>query len=256
MPTTTPNASTGTTFPGRKGVPIKVLSPAARAAAHGLIKSGLSTAGYHQAVNVMSLDDVLFLLETGDWSARRERRDPLNYSLTVFGTPSDSGLWGWRLEGHHLSLNYSVKDGRVIASTPEFFGCNPALDGRRARPVHPRFGSARGPCPRDCAHSTPANMKTAIASPHPPNDVWNAAKHQPEIQAPQGLAAADMTADQRTLLKQLLGEYLKNMPADVRTEREARITSGGFERIRLAWWGSLESQRKARLPHPGAELPD
>ena len=135
----------------RKGLPLKSLSPAARAAAQGLIASGLSERGYQQAVNVMSLEDVLFLLEKDDWSARRLRRDPLNYSLTVFGTPSDQGVWGWRLEGHHLSLNYTVKDGHVVASTPEFFGANPALvDAGPGRSI--RVSGARGrPRPRDCA---------------------------------------------------------------------------------------------------------
>lgn len=228
----------------RKGVPLKVLSPSARAAARALIASSLSERGYEQAVNVMSLDDVLFLLEKGDWSARRERRDPLNYSLTVFGTPSDHGVWGWRLEGHHLSLNYTVKDARVVASTPEFFGANPALidagPGRSIRVLAPLEDLARE-LVRTCG---PEQRKTVIAGRNAPHDVWNTNRRQPELSPVVGLAAGEMTRDQRALLTQLLGEYLKNMPADVRAEREAKIQSGGFDKIRLAWWGSLERNEK------------
>ena len=87
-------------------------------------------------------------------------------------------------------------------------------------------------------------MKTVIESSQALNDIWNANRHQPVLSPAVGLAAADMTRDQRTLLKQLLGEYLKNMPADVRAQREARIEAGGFDKIRLAWWGSLERNEK------------
>jgi hypothetical protein len=228
----------------RKGLPLKSLSPTARAAAYSLVASGLSGRGYEQAVNVMSLEDVLFLLEPGDWSARRQRRDPLNYSISLFGTPSDRGVWGWRVEGHHLSLNYSVGDGRVVASTPEFFGANPALvdagPGRSIRVLATVEDLARE-IVRTC---TSDRMKTVVVSSAAPNDIWNTNRQQPELLPATGLAAAEMSGDQRNLLKQLLGEYLKNMPPDVRAEREARIQAGGFDKIRLAWWGSLE--RNAR----------
>jgi hypothetical protein len=137
-----------------------------------------------------------------------------------------------------------VADGRVVASTPEFFGANPALveagPGRKIRLLGVLEDLAR----EVVRASTAENMKTIIISSEAPNDVWNAARKQPEVLAPVGIAAAEMTADQRALLKQLLGEYLKNMPADVRAEREARIEAAGFDKIRLAWWGSLE--RNAR----------
>ena len=55
----------------RKGVPLKVMTPSARAAARSLIAGSLSDRGFEQVVNVMSLDDVLFLLEKG-----RLRRSP------------------------------------------------------------------------------------------------------------------------------------------------------------------------------------
>jgi hypothetical protein len=229
----------------RKGVPLKVLTPSQRAAALGLLAASLSSRGYEQAVNVMSLDDVLFLLEKeGDWAARRLRRDPLNYSLSIFGTPAERGTWGWRLEGHHLSLNYTIKDGRVVASTPEFFGANPALvdagPGRSIRVLAPEEDIAREIL-KTC---TPEQMKTVVISTKAPNDVWNTNKRQPELTPLVGLAAAEMTHDQRALLKQLLGEYLKNMPSDVRAQREAKIEAGGFDKIRLGWWGSLDRNER------------
>ncbi len=228
----------------RKGIPLKALDPAARNAARAFIATGLSKAGYEQAVDVMSLDDVLYLLETDDWAARRERRDPLNYYVSIFGTPGPTGEWGWRLEGHHLSLNFSVKDGSVVASTPEFFGANPAqLDagpGRTLRPLGPLEDIAR----EIAKTATPDQMKTILISKKAPNDVWSTNKTQPLLQPEVGLAAAEMSKDQQELLRHLLAEYLKVCPADIRAERQSQLESAGFDKIRFAWWGSLERNAK------------
>jgi hypothetical protein len=228
----------------RKGVSIKDLETPARAAAKDFIASGLSQAGYEQALNVMSLEDVLYLVEGGDWKARRQRRDPLNYFLTVFGEPSDQGLWGWRLEGHHLSLNYSIANGKIVASTPEFFGANPALieagPGRSIRVL-----AAEEDLAREIAKScTPEQRKTAQIDRHAPDDIKGQASTQPDPSPAVGLAAADMSKDQRALLKQLLGEYLKNMPAEVRAERESKLESAGFDKLKFGWWGSLNRNER------------
>src|SRR5690606_27390608 len=100
-----------------------------------------------QALNVMSLEEVLYLLEGGERDYRRARRDPGKYYLSVFGKPEERGTWGWRVEGHHLSLNFSVEDGEVVATTPEFFGANPGtIDAglnRRIRVLGPEEDLAR-----------------------------------------------------------------------------------------------------------------
>jgi hypothetical protein len=228
----------------RKGIPLKALDPTQRMAARALIASGLSKQGYEQAVNVMSLDDVLYLLETDDWATRRERRDPLNYYVSVFGTPGEQGQWGWRLEGHHLSLNFSVQDGRVVSSTPEFFGANPAqLDagpGRSLRVLGPLEDTAR----QIVQTCTPEQKKVVMAGAKAPNDVWSTNKLQPILAPEVGLLASEMSKDQQDLLRHLLAEYLKVLPSDMRTEREAQVEAAGFGKIRLAWWGSLNRNEK------------
>ena len=228
----------------RKGIPLKALDPSARTAARAFIATGLSKAGYEQAVNVMSLDDVLYLLETDDWTARRERRDPLNYYVSIFGTPGEGGEWGWRLEGHHLSLNFSVRDGRVVASTPEFFGANPAqLDAGPGRTLRP-LGSLEDIAREIVRTATPEQMKTILIDKKAPNDVWSTNKLQPVLTPEVGLPAAEMSKDQQELLRHLLAEYLKVCPTDIRAERQSQLEAAGFDKIRLAWWGSLERNAK------------
>jgi hypothetical protein len=228
----------------RKGVPLKALDPTQRALAYEFIKSGLSKAGYEQAVNVMSMDDVLYLLETDDWAARRLRRDPLNYYLSVFGTPGEQGEWGWRLEGHHLSLNFTIQDGRVIASTPEFFGSNPSqLDAGPGRTLRP-FGVVEDIAREIVRLSTPEQMKVVLVDKKAPNEVWSSNKLQPILMPEVGLLASQMSPDQVTLLAHLIEEYLKVCPADLRAERQSQIEAAGLGKIRFAWWGSLERNQK------------
>src|SRR6266571_1435737 len=89
--------------------------------AHALLAAGLSQRGYIKAVTIMSLEDVLRILEKAD----PNYRNPEKYYFSVFGEPSDTGTWGFRVEGHHVSQNFTIVNGKV-ADTPSFFGANPA----------------------------------------------------------------------------------------------------------------------------------
>ncbi len=222
----------------RKGVALRELHGEALDRAQRLIASGLSDAGYGQALDVMSLEEVLYLLEGGDRARRRERRDPRKYYLSVFGKPTLAGTWGWRLEGHHLSLNYTVVDGEPVATTPEFFGANPArIDagpGRQVRVLGPEEDIAREIL-RQCS---PEAAKRAWIDRKAPDDVRAAGSTQPPQTPPVGLAYADMSDSQKRLLRELLNEYLKNMPADVERQRRAEIEQAGLDAIHFAWWGS------------------
>ena len=103
------------------------MSAEERRAALALLRSGLSARGFTKVDTILHLEEVLFALEGS------RMRDPGLYYFTVFGEPSDKGAWGWRYEGHHISLNWTVVDGRLVASTPQFLGANPAevRDGPR-----------------------------------------------------------------------------------------------------------------------------
>src|SRR5262245_40953872 len=105
----------------REGLPFKDMAAPSRAAAHELMKASLSASGYAKAVNVIQLEEVLRQIEMIGLS-----RDPENYAFSVFGTPADAAPWGWRVEGHHLSLNFTLVPGKPIAVTPAVMGANPA----------------------------------------------------------------------------------------------------------------------------------
>ncbi len=229
----------------RKGLPLKSLEGAALKSAHAFVRSGLSDAGYDQALNVMSLEEVLYLLEGGERDFRRDRRDPNKYYLSVFGEPADTGTWGWRVEGHHLSLNFTVKDGRVVASTPEFFGANPgtvdAGKDRQIRVLGPEEDIAR----QILKLCTPEQQTVCWVSKTAPDEVPGPGAPQAAVESkPVGLSYSQMSADQKKLLQDLLGEYLKNLPADIEQERRTAINGAGMDKIHFAWYGDPDLHQR------------
>ncbi len=229
----------------RKGLALRELEGQSLKAAQALIASGLSQAGYEQALSIMSLEEVLYLLEPGDRAERRERRNPGKYYISIFGTPSETGKWGWRLEGHHISLNYTFDKGDVVSSTPEFFGANPAfIDAGPDRVIRP-LGTEEDLARQILKLCTPEQMKSAYVDKTAPGDLRVGAdtahpSPQPETTPPVGLPASQMSADQKKLLAELLGQYLKNMPADVSGRRRSLLTHAGVDNIQFAWWGGTE----------------
>jgi Protein of unknown function (DUF3500) len=234
----------------RKGLPLRDLEGDALRNAHALIASGLSKAGYDQTVSIMSLEEVLYLLEGGEREERRERRHPGKYYLSIFGTPSETGRWGWRVEGHHLSLNYTLDKGEVIGSTPEFYGANPAfIDAgpeRAIRVLGPEEDLAR----QILKLCTPEQAKVAHVDPKAPDDLRGGNAQggpnttQAEATPVVGLPASRMSADQKKLLGELLAEYLKNMPADISARRKDALLKAGMDSIHFAWWGDTERNKR------------
>ena len=111
-------------FP-RKGLMIKEMNEAQRRLAHDLLRTGLSARGYNKVTSIIELEDILKAIETGGKMARNKEE----YLFSVFGTPAAKGAWGWRVEGHHISLRFTVADGaarRNLSTSPMFLGANPA----------------------------------------------------------------------------------------------------------------------------------
>jgi hypothetical protein len=219
----------------RRGLSFKEMDGSQRKLAHALLSSGLSRRGYAKALDIMSLESILGELEG---PARRHPRDPDLYHVSLFGTPSDESPWGWRVEGHHLSVNFLVVNTNRIAPTPNFFGANPARvpQGRLAglRVLAAEEDLAR----RLLVSLDAAQQARTIINTEAPSDIVTRAEPRVRIDAPSGLAAADMREGQRELLMGLVVEYTSRMPDDVADTRVNQIDKDGKAHIHFAWAGS------------------
>lgn len=108
----------------RQGLPFTQMDRKQQRLAQKLIMTGLSRGGYNVATTIMGLETLLDGKE--GFTAEIWWRDSRLYHVTIFGTPDDKAPWGWRFEGHHISLNYTIVGGQIVAPTPTFFGSNPA----------------------------------------------------------------------------------------------------------------------------------
>ena len=216
----------------RNGLPLKEMEPYQRQFAQGMLVSGLSQSGYIKATTIMSLEKVLYELEGG-----RRTRDPEDYYFSVFGTPSDTGTWAWRVEGHHLSVNFSIDGGKVASSTPSFFGANPAevkegpLKGLRPLGREEDLG-------RELLAALDSSQRQSVMiATEAPDDILMRPE-QSEPEPPKGVAAADMTPDQREMLFNIVREYTSNMSPEEAAKAVETIREAGVDQIHFAWAGS------------------
>lgn len=220
----------------RLGIPIKELTSEQRALAFGLIQTGVGGGGYLKATTIMSLEQVLKEMEQG----KGPLRDPERYFLTVFGTPSDQGKWGWRVEGHHLSLNFMLENGKIVAATPSFFGSNPAEVRQGPRQGVRTLADREDTALRLVQALDGDQKKIAIVSPEAPKEIRGAGTPQPPTAAAPGISYSELTSAQRPLLRALVDSYSSDMPDEVAKAWIDEIRKAGIEGIKFSWSGPAD----------------
>jgi hypothetical protein len=167
-----------------------------------------------------------------------ERRNPEKYYFSVFGTPSDQGAWGYRVEGHHLSQNYTAVDGTVIDG-PSFFGANPA-EVRQGPRKGLRTLAREDDLGIELMHALDEEKrKVAVVDPTAYADILTAASRKAALQGQaSGLSASKMNAMQFDALMALMEEYCRNVPDELAEGRIAQINKAG-RNIDFAWSGGF-----------------
>ena len=225
----------------RKGIQIKEMSEPQRTLAHALLKTGLSARGYMTATSIMALENVLREIEGPQ---RRFPRDHEAYQFTVFGTPGDKSAWGWRLEGHHISVRFDVVGGQMTSRSPAFFGSNPA-EVREGPEKGKRVLGFEEDAGRALLDSLDAEQrKTAIILVEAPTEMVTSNALKVDPLSPIGIKATALTNAQREKLMQLIDVYVGLMTADVAAERMERLRKAGLDDISFAWAGNTERGKK------------
>jgi Protein of unknown function (DUF3500) len=230
------------TFP-RKGLMIKDMNEAQRRLAHDLLRSGLSARGYLKVTSIIELEDILKAIEVGGKMARNKEE----YLFSVFGTPAATGRWGWRVEGHHVSMRFAIVDGAItgdLSSSPMFLGSNPAevQDGPKKGL---RVLADEEDAARTLLMSLPGDLQAkAVVNAVAPGDILTMNKNDIAPLAEQGVTFGAMGSAQQALFTKLIEVYTTNMESDIAAERMARIKAHGMSNVRFAWLGETAKGKK------------
>lgn len=218
--------TTPSNFP-RNGLPLTEMNEDQRLYAFELLRASVSAIGYQKALDIISLQSDL-------------SNDPLLYFVTVFGDPLGDAPWGWRWEGHHLSRNFTIADGKV-AVTPFFLGAWPTLadSGLRAMPRE-----------EDAAReliSSLSDSERQVAIIQERTLTNHVTQNQPRVTPldPLGIEAGALTSAQQGLILEIINTYLGVLPAATMHPHFERLQNAGLDNVRFGWAGSMEP----RNPH-------
>lgn len=225
----------------RTGLALKEMTGAQRARAHALLKTGLSLRGYTSAADIMALEDVLRAIEPPRTGPNAIARDAELYFVSIYGEPGRTAAWGWKFEGHHLSVNFTLVDGRPVVFAPSFFGSSPAIvregpmAGARALREEEDSGRAL------MAAFTADQASRAQFSADAPREMITAESREATMLAPVGISYAEMTPAQRRLFERVLDAYLGRVAPEVASARLDAIRNAGMDQLRFGWAGTLEA---------------
>ena len=222
----------------RRGLAIKEMDESQRQLALDLVATGLSAATQKRTRTIMDLETILGEMEgPGGIHAR----DPELYFVSVFGEVGEDEPWGWRFEGHHVSLNNTIVAGCLASAAPNFLGANPA-EVRHGEHSGLRALKAEEEVARGLIFDLDEEQeRIAIVSNQAPDDIIT--RNEPfirEVPEPPGLAGAAMTPSQQQTLRELVAVYVQRLPEVVAEVETARLVSADMARVHFAWAGEKE----------------
>ena len=222
----------------RKGVPVDQLAPEQMQAALELMKTCLSAEAVKKVGEIMQLEVILKSLEHRN--DNDHYRDPGKYFFAIFGVPDINNIWGWRLEGHHVSFHFSVNQNKLVAGTPGFLGANPAIV-----PEGPQKGRQVLKEEADMAfellHSlTKTALGKALIDTIAPKDIITYVNRKAIIEHPAGIRYSEMNGKQQQQLLQLVSLYVHRYTKLFADTMLKEIEQAGLDNLRFAWCGYTE----------------
>lgn len=221
----------------RKGLVFKSMTDTQRSAAMNLLHSGLSNMGAEKVHQIMALESVLHELEN-----QAPHRDSELYYVSIFGDPNQLP-WGWRFEGHHLSINQTITDDG-ISGTPLFFGANP---GHVAAGKHAGLrvlGTEEDKGRAFVSALPPAQREQAIINSTAIREILTGQKSEVTPLDNRGLPYSELSAPLQKQLRDLLQYYLDRHEEPIAQAALDRIKANGLKNLVFAWAGSTQLGEK------------
>lgn len=222
----------------RKGLMFNDMGPVQKDAALALMNSSLSDNAIKKIGNIMQLESVLKAQENR--KTDDHYRDPGKYYVTIFGIPGSGTTWGWRLEGHHITFNFSSKNGTLISGTPGFLGTNPAIVQ-----TGPKKGTQvlKEEADRGFAllHTfSKDQLKQSLVDTLAPKEIITFINRKVMDINPHGIKYGDLNAKQQEQLLQLIRLYINRYTKLLADKMLKEIQSAGLENLSFAWAGYTE----------------
>jgi Protein of unknown function (DUF3500) len=229
----------------RPGACLADLDRVGRKAVHRLLGTALSDHAFAQAMTVMALEEVLDRVEGG-----QRGRHSNDFWAVVFGDPADH-QWGWRIEGHHLSVTMTLA-GDEVAPTPLFFGARPARTSFAGRVVLQPFAAEEDLARAMLDAMSPSERTLAITADVAPADIRSGTQPylDPVVDA-AGIPAERLNPTSRALLDQLVAVYLCRLTPDLAWQQAASI---GNDPLHFRWEGPTEVGRGHYYAVQGTDL--
>ena len=222
----------------RVGARIGHMTPEQQSQAFFLLRSGLSMKGYEIARAIMDLEKILIIKEKQAQGS--DYRNPTKYFISIYGDPVANGAWGWKYEGHHLSLNYSAVSGK-LSVTPSFLGSNPAeVDIQHVDQGKRVLGEREDEGRRLMLSLTEEQQQKALISKKAYPEIVTGTESHARLEKFEGLPYSEMTPGQQEKLVALIKLHMNVMRPEVVQENWARIEDKGLKNLYFSWAGGLE----------------
>ncbi|NRB51231.1 MAG: DUF3500 domain-containing protein [Saprospiraceae bacterium] len=225
----------------RRGLALQLMSARQKELAADLLKACLSQEGYRKVEDIRQLESILTILEKR--APDNNYRNPELYFVSIFGEPADANAWGWRFEGHHLSLNYTFADGRLNV-TPQFMGANPAEvpvgDSKGKRVMAQEEDRARALV----QSLEEVQLELALIAKRAYPEIITGNDRRVSLQNYEGLPYKLLNESQQLALIDLIQLYLNNNEEKVARAHWKVIQAAGVETLYFAWAGGIEKGEK------------
>jgi len=237
----------------RKGIRYGELSDTSKIQFHRLLTTLLSSQGYLKTTSIMKLDDILNVVYGEVYKRKLISNDIYeeikalkwdfeNYFIAFWGKPNKTEPWGFKFEGHHISINLSVT-GKHYSLTPVFLGTDPAevtitkYAGLRVLSKEEDYGLL-------LINSLSEELKAvATLSQEVPGDIITNPNSSQRIKEYQGIKASKLSNKQKDILERIIREYINNLEHEKAHEYLEKIYKSGIDEIYFAWIGSYEIRK-------------
>jgi len=164
----------------------------------------------------------------------------LRYHFYIFGEPHENTIWGWKFEGHHISLNFTAENNIIVSATPLFFGANPGVvrledyDNMEVLKEEAELGFT---LVNDLSKK---QLSTALFSEIAPPEIVSRMERTVHELTPKGISYTALNDKQKDVFMNLLNIYIDNYELGFSQNLRNKIEEAGIDNLYFAWAGSLE----------------